>query len=88
MYFLDFFFFFCIKVSIQIALVINLVEDDRFISLCVWLLHLYDSRIDGIATDQILFLCAFNRSDVPVKKKSSVPCVDIFAPPFENRQNY
>ena len=44
--------FFYIKVSaIQIALVINLEEDDRFISLCVWLLHLYDSRIHGIATD-------------------------------------
>ena len=32
-------------------LVINLEEDDRFISLCVWLLHLYDSRIHGIAMD-------------------------------------
>ena len=50
MYFLDVFFY--IKVpAIQIALVINLEEDDRFISLCVWLLHLYDSRIHGIATD-------------------------------------
>lgn len=50
MYFLDVVLY--IKVSaIQIALVINLEEDDRFISLCVWLLHLYDSRIHGIATD-------------------------------------
>ena len=55
--------------------------------LICWLVHLYYSRIDGIATDQILLLCAFNRSDVPIKK-ISVPCVDIFAPPFENRQNY
>ena len=51
----------------------NLEEDERIISLrtlytCVWLLHLYDLRIDEGATDQILLLCAFNRSDVLVKK--------------------
>ena len=66
----------------------NLEEDERIISLCVWLLHLYDLRIDEGATDQILLLCAFNRSDVAVKKKSSVPCGDIFVASFANRQNY
>ena len=63
---------------------INLEEDDRFISLYVWLVHLYYSRIDGIATDQILLLCAFNRSDVPIKK-ISVPNLMFSKPlsPFE-----
>ena len=70
----------------------NLEEDERIISLCTlytcgWLLHLYDLRIGEGATDQIL-LCAFNRSDVAVKKKSSVPCGDIFVASFANRQNY
>ena len=51
----------------------NLEENERIISLCTlytcgWLLHLNDLRIGEGATDQILLLCAFNRSDVAVKK--------------------
>ena len=71
----------------------NLEENERIISLCTlytcgWLLHLNDLRIGEGATDQILLLCAFNRSDVAVKKNSSVPCGDIFVASFANRQNY
>ena len=91
MYFLDVFFFGCGSIH-------QVVDLERFSDKSRGRRQIY--KLMCLAASFVRFANRWNRdgSNPPSlciqqrwcasEKKSSVPCVDIFAPPFENRQNY